>query len=273
MELQLEKHGPAGWELAATVTLLNPSKGIHSTCVVEYTPSYALAHLNEQGPAQLSVHYPINFNHIREPVWAPILLDILPSGFGRDILAAQLNLARPDGPQHDTTLLQHGASNPAGNMRVKEAYAWLQSILPAESEAWLLEDLNRHDADFIEYARVHGALVGGTSTQGQAAKIWLTQRNDGKYQADCMVADDQAAQHFMVKIPRNQADASLLRHEAYWLELAQVAGLDVHGKPFSHGDLLFIPRFDRAVIENRVVRKSMESAYSLLGVEIGRAHV
>jgi len=266
MKLTLEKFIDGAWRPAATITMDHPRRGIASPCTVEYLPEYALQYLEAIGEPALSAHLPVSFNHQRLPHWAPFLLDILPSGFGRDLLVVQENWQRPDGAHNDTAVLAHGASNPVGNLRVAEAYAWLLTQLPATNEGWRLDEMRQNDADFLEYARLHGTLVAGTSTQGQAAKLWLTRRTDGLYYADILVPDDEAAAHYLLKMPRNERDAVLLRHEFDWLQLARTAGLDVHDEPFMSGDLLFIPRFDR-VPENRGVRhRAVESAFSLMGV-------
>ncbi len=266
MKLMLEKFVDARWQAAAEVTILQPARGIASPCIIEYQRDYALAYLDARGDAALSIHMPVNFHHVRYPQWAPLLLDLLPSGFGRDLLVAHQQWQRPDGPQNDARVLAYGASNPGGNTRVAEAYAWLQTQLPVNAVGWSLQDMQRHDADFIEYARLHGTLVAGTSTQGQAAKMWVTQSHDGRYWADTLVPDEEANAHYLVKLPRNDRDAILLKHEHMWLELATAAGLDVCGQPFMSGELLFIPRFDRQVVPGGVKRRAIESAYSLMGV-------
>lgn len=266
MKLTLEKFVDGQWWPAADLTLDEPGRGIASKCLVEYRQDYAFAFLEQQGLPALSIHMPVSFQFAKHPRWAPFLLDILPSGFGRDLLVAYQQWRTPDGAHNDALVLAHGASNPVGNVRIAEAYAWLQTQLPAESRGWTLEEMHRHDADFIEYARLHGTLVAGTSTQGQAAKMWLTQHQDGRYYADTLVPDQQARAHYLLKLPRNDKDAILLRHEHMWLTLAAAAELNVHGVPFMSGDLVFIPRFDRALMDSGVTRRAVESVYSMMGV-------
>ncbi|KAF1030023.1 MAG: hypothetical protein GAK40_00209 [Burkholderia plantarii] len=266
MNFLLEKFVSDRWQPAATVTLDDPPRGIGSPCTIEYLPDYALEHLDAIGEAALSSAAPVSFDAQRHATWAPFLLDILPSGFGRELLVEHERWPQPDGAHNDANVLIHGAGNPGGNVRVAEACQWLHARLPAEAQGWQREDMHRHDADFIEYARLHGTLVAGTSTQGQAAKLWLTQHRDGLYYADTLVADDQAQAHYLMKMPRNPNDAVLLRHEYLWLKLARQAGLVVHGEPFMSGDLLFIPRFDREIEGRHVRRGALESAYTLRGV-------
>jgi serine/threonine-protein kinase HipA len=266
MDLTLEKHLNGEWQTAARLTIATPALGIRSPSVLEYDPHFALHHLDERGEAAVSVNHPVDFAHARLSHWPAFLLDILPSGFGRDLLVRHEAWRLPDGPHNDVAVLAHGASNPAGNLRVKEAWEWLSQQIPPADEGWTLEDMRRHDADFIEYARLHGTLVAGTSTQGQAAKLWITRHQNGLYHADILVSDDEADAFYLLKLPRNPNDALLLEHEFKWLQLAKVAGLDVHGEPFVSGELLFIPRFDRRKSARGVERRAMESAFSLLNV-------
>lgn len=262
----LEKFVEGTWQAAARLTLEKPEQGIASPCWVEYEQAYALQHLDSRGAAALSTHLPVSFGPQRLPHWQPFLLDILPSGFGRELLTIHQNWPRPDGAHNDAAVLAHGAGNPGGNTRVAEAHRWLLGQLPTACQGWAQAEMNRHDADFIEYARLHGTLVAGTSTQGQAAKLWLTRHRNGLYYADILVPDQDAEAHFLLKLPRNPRDAVLLRHEFVWLALAKMAGLDVHEQPFMEGDLLFIPRFDRIPRQGGVHRRAVESAFSLMQV-------
>lgn len=266
MRLTIEKFLSGVWQPAATVVFDQPQRGIASACTVEYLGAYALEQMDARGTPALSVHLPVSFSHQRLPHWAPFLLDILPSGFGRELLVLQENWPRPDGPHNDMAVLAHGASNPVGNIRIAEANTWLLAQLPAGARGWPIAEMSQRDVDFLEYARLHGTLVAGTSTQGQAAKLWLTRKQDGLFYADTLVPDAEAAAHYLLKMPRNAADAVLLRHEYFWLQMARQAGLDVHGDPFLSGDLLFIPRFDRVVSHHGVQRKAVESAFSLMGI-------
>ncbi|MCB6185150.1 HipA domain-containing protein [Leeia sp. TBRC 13508] len=211
----------------------------------------------------------MSFEHRNYDQWAPFLLDILPSGFGRDLLVQDMGWL-PDGLTNDVNVLLHGASNPAGNVRVAQAYEWLRSKLPQQADGWSTDVIQRRNADFIEYAHLHGTLVAGTSTQGQAAKLWMTQKDDGLYYADSLVADQEANAVYLVKLPRNDNDANLLRYEYHWLQLAKLAQLNVYGSPeLSDGGLLFIPRFDKVISTAGVDRRrAMESVFSLMEVTV-----
>ncbi|KPC50169.1 HipA domain-containing protein [Amantichitinum ursilacus] len=268
MDLTLQKYFNGAWHDAARLHIRKPELGSASPCVLDYVEAYVLNGMlqaDRDGMDALSIHFPVGFKIHQCTTWPAFLLDLLPSGFGRDYLVARENWPRPDGAHNDARVLACGASNPAGNSRVLEAWQWLQGQLPARREGWLLQDMQRHDADFVEYASLHGSLVGGTSTQGQAAKMWLT-RVGKHYFADALVTDAEAEAAYLLKMPRNDSDAVLLQHEHLWLTLAAEAGLDLEGEPFMQGDLLFIPRFDRDYRASGVVRHAMESAYSLMNV-------
>ena len=139
---------------------------------------------------------------------------VLPSDFGRKRLVAHGDWPRPDGKHNDVAVPAYGASNPAGNVRVTEAYHWRQEGLPAQVEGWRLEEMQHQDADLIEYARRHGTLVAGNQYAGpNAVKLWLTLHQDGFYYADTFVEDHDARAHYLVNLPRKERDAILLWHE------------------------------------------------------------
>ena len=54
-------------------------------------------------------------------------------------------------------------------------------------------------------------------------------------------------------------------HEALYMKIAQYLGLHVHQELELHGKTLFIPRFDRKVIDGKVERIAQESIASLGG--------
>ena len=84
---------------------------------------------------------------------------------------------------------------------------------------------------------------------------------------DHLLPDEQAQQHYIVKFGRGQdaALADILRLEAPYMQLARRLGLDVHADLTLRGRALFIPRFDRAVTDGRVLRHGQESIASLCG--------
>ena len=55
----------------------------------------------------------------------------MPQGYGRKELLNQLGFSINAEEQADWPLLKSGAGNPIGNLRIKEAYDWLQDHSPA----------------------------------------------------------------------------------------------------------------------------------------------
>ncbi|WP_218672955.1 hypothetical protein, partial [Klebsiella pneumoniae] len=53
-------------------------------------------------------------------------------GYGRKELLRQLNFSENTQEQADWALLKAGAGNPIGNLRIKEAYEWLQGQFPVQ---------------------------------------------------------------------------------------------------------------------------------------------
>lgn len=263
----LEVWHPAGWQVAATLRVADVALGHKSQSYIDYDVNYAMNHLGEHGRARLAHAYVVDFKEYRHESWPAFLLDILPSGFGRDVILDDIDVARQkDGPRYDWPVLMRGAGNPIGHVRIREAYDSLLERLPTNAVGWSRPDMYAASDDFIQYASTHGTLIAGTSTTGQAAKMLLTQDVHGLFHADVLVPDDEARAHYLVKIPRNDADRLLITHEALWLDLAAAAGLQIHGTPSLEHGLLFVPRFDRAIGPAGVERLAMESAYSLLGV-------
>ena len=113
--------------------------------------------------------------------------------------------------------------------------------------------------------------AGTTSIQGDTPKFLLTQGKDGLWYADAALDDNRAARHFLVKLSpgRYLADWKMLENEAAYMKVAQAMGLFVPVIPEWHSDMLFMPRFDRAVTEEGVVRYPQESLVSLCQIVDG----
>ena len=74
-----------------------------------------------------------------------------------------------------------------------------------------------------------------------------------------------AAKHWLVKFSRgnDQSLESILQHEALYMKIAQYLDLRVYAELELHGKTLFIPRFDRKIVDNKVDRIAQESLASL----------
>lgn len=204
--------------------------------------------------------------------YPPFLLDLVPQGRGRDRLAKHLNLR--DGEDKDLQLVQHGAFNPIGNLRVSTAVEYYNSELRNGSEAsdgegFAFGDIIERREALLEHIWLRAMLAAGTTgVQGAAPKLLLTERTDGRWFADAALPDGQAARHWLVKLPRgkHESDLQVLRNEAAYLRVIARCGLRYGGAPKHENDMLFVPRFDRQVGESGLVRLHQESLASLAGL-------
>jgi serine/threonine-protein kinase HipA len=79
------------------------------------------------------------------------------------------------------------------------------------------------------------------------------------------LSDDRARAHWLLKLPRGKsgADRTVLRNEAAYLRLAAACGLRMTSAPQVHGDVLFVRRFDRLLVNGRLHRLHQESLASV----------
>lgn len=240
------------------------SKGIGGAGYFEYETDYAIAGLVDELPyKRVGLRYPVNFELYAEKQWFAFLLDILPSGAGRRVWARRLDL--PDNQSSDWQLLLHGAGNPPGNIRVKEAV--IEHRLD-NHPGFDKEDIISKQADFIEYAESMGAVVAGaTDVAGDAPKFLISRDHNGRWHPDGGLADKEIMDSWLVKFPRGKElrDKTVLRNEAPYYEVARHFGIRT-GKPLEFiGNALFIPRFDRKT-GNPFVRHGLETLASAAGI-------
>lgn len=274
MKLDIEIFHHNCWHVAATFALLGDNAwiaGYRAPGLLAYDTEYAIDYINQSGITSLSACYPVDFSIIKTASWPAFLLDLLPSGAGRRAILNFLN--QPDlGPKSDWQLLIQGAGNPPGNLRIKQAAESLeQQIHPGFAKSEIIERAEK----FIEYARGHGApVLGSSGIQGDAPKFLLTQDYKSRWHADGALPDSAAYKHFIVKFPRGHlnSDRAVLRNEGAYYQVAKMAGLRVYALPEFINNTLFIPRFDRKVIDRKVIRHGQESLSSLAGVaDFGQA--
>ncbi|NMM27459.1 MAG: HipA domain-containing protein [Glaciimonas sp.] len=255
------------WHSCCTVEIEDPIAGGAGKAMLDYDTPYAF---NEQAP--VSLRFPVSLDHKMLPHWPAFLFDLVPQGKGRHYLLGELGI--PDGGSADWPLLCAGAFNPIGRIRIKEAVVFYQAHVERQNQNLLnqgftLEQILQRAEAFIEHLQIHGMLSAGTpGVQGVAPKFLLTKGKDSLWYADGAVRDDQAQQHYLVKLPRGKdlSDLKILRNEAAYMRVAHAMDLFVEDLPDLHGDMLFIPRFDRRVTAAGVERLHQESAASLLGL-------
>lgn len=280
MTATLEIYRGGDWVPAAILVPAELTAGHRSACVFDYALEYAAKFAGPQtaDAAGLSCRFPADFQQYRLDHWPAFILDILPSGYGRQQWLEQLQL--PDGPSADWPLLTHGTAYPPGNIRVAEAVAAkdTSTLVPtASGDEVAMRDHPGFERDevlargeaFVEYAFQHGIYAAGASdVQGAAPKLLLAQDHRGAWHAEGRLEDSDVASHWLVKRPRGDraADRKVLRNEAAYMRVASQLELHVYAEPGWEADNLFVPRFDRAVRDGEVERYGMESLCSAAGV-------
>ncbi|WP_154373689.1 type II toxin-antitoxin system HipA family toxin [Pseudoduganella rivuli] len=271
MECHLEIYADAGWRDCAIVTVDDPrAGGVRGRATFEYELDYVFS--AGPAPAPVSLVLPVNTELRQTEHWPSFLYDLVPQGNGRKYLLGQLRLA--DDAAADFALICAGAFNPIGCIRVREAVAYFEqhagrhAASNVEHGLTLAQILDRGEP-FVERMLVHSMLAAGTTgIQGAAPKFLLTQDRAGLWHADGALPDAEAANHVIVKLPRGKAEADrkVLRNEAAYMRVARELGLRTAGEITLHGDMLFIPRFDRTVSGGSVLRHHQESAASIAGI-------
>ncbi len=169
----------------------------------------------------------------------------------------------------DWRLLVRGAGAPPGHLRIAEAVP----SPPADHfrMGFLRRDIVEQQEAFLDYAEERGASVAGASSvQGEAPKYLLVEDTGGLFHAEGALPDDKARKFWLVKFPRgrraDERNEKILRNEAAYLEVAREFGIRT-GEPLMYEDgALFVPRFDRKVLNGRVERLGMHSLYAVAGI-------
>jgi serine/threonine-protein kinase HipA len=266
MQCTFEIHIRGQWQTCCTVEIMDPAIGGAGNAILDYDVSYAFG---EQAP--VSLRFPISLDYQKLARWPSFLFDLVPQGKGRHYLLGELGI--PDGRSADWPLLCAGAFNPIGRLRIKEAVVFYRAHIERQRQnlvdrGFTLEEILQRGEAFVEHLQMHAMLSAGTpGVQGVAPKFLLTKGKDSRWYADGALPDDRAEKHYLVKLPRGKdaSDLKILRNEAAYLRVARAMGLHVEEAPDLHGDMLFIPRFDRMVTNAGVERLHQESAASLLG--------
>lgn len=258
------------WLDCAIVEIVGQQQtGWQAATRTSYLFEYAISYMDLSDGHALAYHLPVNVQNTLQSTWPAFLMDLLPQGYGRKELLRQLNFSENTQEQADWALLKAGAGNPIGNLRVKEAYEWLQGQFPVQqNHGFSLDQVVERQEKFIESLASYGLFIAGSSgIQGEWPKLLLTQGHDDLFYLDHTLTDHQVKQHWLVKFSRgsDQNLDKILMHEALYMKIAQYLGLRVHQELELHGKTLFIPRFDRKVIDRKVERIAQESIASLGG--------
>ena len=266
-EITFEIFHSGEWHTAASMSLLEAATaGWKSRAYLGYALDYALTHPAQRDARALSWTFPVSLQPLSVRTWPGFVMDLLPQGYGRLELLRQLELSSRAETDADWALLRHGAANPVGNCRIREAYTWLQERSPPQRQGFSFAEVAQRGEAFTEHLADHGLFVAGSSgVQGEWPKILLTEDNSGALFLDHALPDTLAQRHWLVKFARGQDSAlnRILSLEAIWMELARFLGLRVHDRLVFTQRALFIPRFDRECVAGNVVRHAQESLYAL----------
>ncbi|MCE0904413.1 HipA domain-containing protein [Pseudomonas putida] len=280
LRLTIQAFSDGAWRDAATLTVENPERVADGRCLVAYDGDYIIANVDrmeDRCELALSVNLPLNWDHHDVKGYPAFLYDIIPSGAAKDSLESRYGRLKPEGVEMGLYLLERFTPAPIGHLRIKESVEGLQ---PDRSEAFARAEVVDRTNEFLEYAYETGAALGGaTGANGQAPKLVMTEAHGGALYADAMLPDDQACRHWLIKFARNRGgerDQDILRTEFHYYKAVAALGLDTvatDGLALEEAvkPSLWMPRFDRRVVDGVVERIPLESVYSICGIT-GYAH-
>lgn len=267
----IQIHRDGAWISAAEIQMLGSDR-----CRFDYLPEYVFS---REDPWPVALGLPIGFEPDRlvdgptgkEPDRRPpaFMYDLVPQGKGRKYLLEQLKLE--DSDNLILPLVMAGAFNPIGCLRFDSALGFFEEQTrknpdPATDRGFSLEEVLTRSEGFLEHLSLHAMLASGTTgVQGVAPKFLLSVDRRGRWFADMALADDGAQEHWLIKLPRGKSeeDRAVLRNEAGFLRLAARCGMRTIAAPQLHGEMLFVRRFDRQVVDGEVHRLHQESLASI----------
>ena len=258
------------WIDCATIELTgDEAKGWKASSGTYYSMEHAIEYMDLRDGHAVSNYYPVNLESNMEPTWPAFLVDLLPQGYGRKELLRRLGRPEYEEESADWSLLKIGASNPIGNLRVKEAHEWLLHQYSDQLvQGFSLQEIIERSDEFLESLATFGLFISGSSgVQGEWPKLLMTQGKDDLFYLDHTLPDDEAKQHWLIKFSRGSDERlnKILNQEALYMQLAEYLGLRVFKPLELHGRTLFIPRFDRQVKDQGVDRIAQESLASFSG--------
>ena len=261
--MDIDIHLSGSWQPCAEIALRDVAKPHrYGPVTLRYESDYALRNLHATDLRAVSVRSAVDLAVHTFAAWPSFLMDLLPQGAARK----RRERASPAGLT-DWELLELGAANPVGNLRVRLPRA---SAPRAHIGFALAEMIERGDA-FVEYAYEVGAAVAGcTDTQGEAPKFWVAQDGRGRWHPDDGQLGTHVRRYALLKFPVPEAGpraVDILRHEAAYQKVARALQVRVtHELPEFINGALLIPRFDRRVGSAGEIRLGVESVYSITGV-------
>ncbi|MGY3108524.1 HipA domain-containing protein [Bradyrhizobium sp. LM6.9] len=277
MDLTIQIYFDREWHDAAIVSLAHEDSGYKSPSrtgyEIEYFGEFGAIPLAEDRPVRdlraYSVVAPIDLNDRSADTWPAFLLDLIPQGRQAKRIAEFLKIP-PDAPSSQIELLKRSAGSPVGNLRIKEANALeAERVRKMRKVGVTMDAILSRDPTFLEVADHFSMLASGSNgLQGDWPKVAMTRSADGLWYPNSMVEDGDAREFVIAKLLRSSeaTDKRILEAEAGYSQVAKEFGLDVHGTDVYGDGVLVIPRFDREVGKDGLVRFGQESLISALGI-------
>jgi len=262
--MDVEIHLDGAWHPCARVELVAAAAASRRAAVrLQYEAEYALTYLGAADHHALTVRAPIDLGIRTLPHWPSFLVDLLPQGAARKRIERQR-----DGALTEWELLERGAANPVGNLRIPR-----KRVAPRVGHpGFALEEMVSRGDAFVDHATEVGATVAGaTDTQGEAPKYWVVEDDNGRWHPDTGDLQFPVRRYRLLKFPVPESGPhalDILRHEAVFQRIARALGLRVTDElpEFLDDAALSIPRFDRRYTAGKEVRLGVESLYSIAGV-------
>jgi serine/threonine-protein kinase HipA len=261
--MHIDIHIDGAWRDCADIALRDDGQASrYGGVTLRYDAEYALQNLRARDFRALSVRAPVDLAIRTLLPWPSFLIDLLPQGAARKRLERGL-----ESPSSEWRLLERGAANPVGNLRIRPVTVPIHRDHPG----FELQDMITRGDAFTDYAHEVGATVAGsTDTQGEAPKFWVVEDEAGRWHPDDGHQAAIARRYALLKFPMPEAGrlaVDILRHEAAYQRVAARVGLRVTRElPEFIGGALLIPRFDRRRTTRGEIRLGVESLYSAAGI-------
>lgn len=281
MKLTLQLFNENRWQDAFEIDIASPELGKLSKLTLKPLFDYAVNYFGEAGSRSFTAKVSVNPMDTKTySSWPAVFEDIMPMGYAQTIWLNMLNLQNSPVSEQNIALLTLGTIAPIGNMRIKESIeaALNEQVGQLEQMRFNKDKAIERDTDFLDYSRQRGAVSGGaTGAGGAAPKILLRQNDLNEVWVDTEQNDNTTDRHYLVKFPRNQGeiDKDILRTEYhYYHELASLGfnTISTNAMELHEGirnPSLWLPRFDREMVEGTVHRYGVESVYSLVNAASG----
>lgn len=270
-ELTVQTWIAGSWHDAAKVSFHEPEKGHLGSTTTTYLLDYFVDHAAVDSLASpvideraVSVTLPVGEDRWL-PTWPAFLMDMLPQGPARILLAKAIGLNGVLSAS-EVHLLGYAAGTPVGNLRIAEAAG--KAARTASGRGIAFDDVLQRSEAFNDFATaLPWEAPASVCLQGEWPKLQLTMADDGLLYPDQHLADEDARQRYIVKLARSRdpRDSLILEIEALYAAAVDGLGLSIRSGYVSGSGVLMIPRFDRDA-EDGAVRRGQESLVSAAGI-------